>query len=388
MTAAAAPLSHAAALDLAAGEPVFPLAGAEARDLRDHLRSCPDCARRAARMRVDLAAIGRIDPAMSPRLHDRIREIAVTQPRAAPSPFGILVVLALLAVGVVGVSAGIVAMAGPRLLAPTVQAPVLPADPDDQVDWRTDVVALAAHELLIGADGRTFHGIARPVLTSDPGDPTRWTLEATWQEQGREQRLFLTFGSDGTDWWVDEVRVYDGSASPKWATFPAAPAGGWLRTPLGQAFSGDLNLAGTSATGPVRLHLGGLRVAVVPQDNVAEPVGGVRKVLTEDGNPAVDGNPFGRGGSLACSGILELPPQAAEARLQLEGYALSWRWQTATSANTGTSEPMGRAPSSGWITDTAVGSNGELILFVANPANPPGGPLGARATLPAWCPAP
>ena len=101
------------------------------------------------------------------------------------------------------------------------------------------------------------------------------------------------------------------------------PEGDLLRTPLGEAFDGDLNLAGTSATGPVRLHLGGLRVAVRPQDNVAEPIGGVRKVLRENGNPAVDGDPFKPGGPLHCSGILQLPPLAAEARLQLEGYGLS-----------------------------------------------------------------
>ena len=307
MTAAAA-IDHDRALDLAAAAPAFALSGTEARELRDHLRACPDCARRAARMRADLAAIGRLDPAVSPRLHDRIREIAVTQPRSGPSAIGIVLVLALLAVGVVGASIGVGAMWGtrPTAVAPTPALPVLAAD---AVDWRTPVVELAARQLAIDADGRRFLGVARPDLVSDPGDPNRWTLEATWREGGIEQRLFLYFAADDASWWVDQIGVYDGSDSPKWATFTPPADGVWLRTPIGEAFSGDLNVEGTSATGPVRLHLGGLRVAVHPQDNVAEPLGGVRKVLKENGNPAIDGDPFDRGGPLHCSGILPCRPR-------------------------------------------------------------------------------
>ncbi len=66
MSAAAFPIDHGRALDLAAAAPAFPLDAAEARDLRDHLRACPDCARRAARLRADLAAIGRLDPPSRP----------------------------------------------------------------------------------------------------------------------------------------------------------------------------------------------------------------------------------------------------------------------------------------------------------------------------------
>ena len=36
-----------------------------------------------------------------------------------------------------------------------------------------------------------------------------------------------------------------------------------------------------------------------------------RKVLVENGVPAINGDPFGPGGPLHCSGILLLPPQAA-----------------------------------------------------------------------------
>ena len=370
MTTVVPPMGHAAALDLAAAAPAFPLSSAEARDLREHLRDCPDCSRRAARMRTDLAALGRIDPAVSPRLHDRIREIAVTQPRRGPSPLGLIAVLGLLALGVVGASAGIIALASPRPVPVQAAVPVLPTDPDDQIDWRTDVVALAARQFSIEADGRTFRGVTRPSLISDPGDPTRWTFEATWLEQGREQRLFLYFAADDAAWWLDEVRTYDGAAeSPKWATFAQPRPHALMRTALGQAFSGDVTLEGTSATGDVTLHLDGVRVAVSPKDNVTEPIGETRKVLRENGNPAVDGDPFGPGGPLVGSCILQMTPSAAELILQVKGYATSWRWVTRTSESMGESEPLAHAPSSGFISGTAVGSQGELILFVDNPAS-------------------
>ena len=41
--------------------------------------------------------------------------------------------------------------------------------------------------------------------------------------------------------------------------------------------------------------------------------------------------------------------------------------------NTGFAEPRATAPDRGWITDTAVGMSGELIVFVANPDQPFGG---------------
>jgi hypothetical protein len=47
------------------------------------------------------------------------------------------------------------------------------------------------------------------------------------------------------------------------------------------------------------------------------------------------------------------------------------------------SEAQERAPSSGRITGAKVGSSGELIVFVANPASPPPEP---PARLPADCP--
>ncbi len=375
--ATAAPLTHDQALDLAAAAPVFRPTEREAADLRGHLDGCADCNRSVARMRTDLAAIGRVDPPVSPRLHDRIREAAVTAPRTGPGLAGIVIAFVLVAVALIGASIGVGALLGTRVPVAPEPGLTLPVDPNDTVRWHTDTVDLTAHTFWIDANGLRFSGVAKPTLNSDPGDATRWTLEASWMEQGHEQRLNLYFGGDATAWWLAEIRAYDGSdTQPDWAieefrTQQIKPA----IAHLGAVFSGDLDFSGIpSATGPVDIHLSGVRIASHRPDLVND-LPGSRKLAGDAQNP------FNPGGPLHCSGILQLPPQAAEARLLALGYALSWRLERKTGSNTGFSEAAPRAPTTGFISDTAVGSSGELIVFVQDPAAPSGDP----ATLPPDC---
>lgn len=374
MTAAAS-LSHDRAIDLAAAAPAFALSSAESRDLATHLRACADCRRRAARLRSDLAAIGAVDPALSPRLHDRLREVAVTTPRSGPGALGIVLVFVLLAVGVVGVSLGVGALGGDR--AAVAPMAVLPPQPDDVLAWSTEVVELRATSFGIDAGGHHFDVPAGAAVSSDPGNLTSWTLEARWQDGGARQRLNLYFSADATSWWIRQVQVDDGATGDKaeWATWrtPQLP-----HVPLGEAFAGDIDLSTVAATGPVRLQIGGLRIAVRPQDPVTEPIGGQRVRVPENADVRGIGSP------LRCSGILQLPPQAAELRLQSMGYALSWRLETRTSGNTGYSAVMATAPTAGWITDVVGGSQGELIVFVSDPGRPFGDPI----PLPADCTTP
>jgi hypothetical protein len=362
--------SHARALDLVAAAPAFPLSGRDARDLADHLRDCADCSRRAARLRSDLWSLGRVDPAMSPRLHDRLREATVTTPRQGPSALGIVLALVLLATVVVGGSLGVGAFVA-RQGEPTAPDASIALDAADVLDWRTDVVALAAREAWVEQDGLRLVGLPGARIVSDPGDMSYWTLEASWPERGRDQRLTLYFEAGERTWWIDSVRTWDSTAKQgSDATFE----GPLFETPLGQSLDGDLDLTMPGADGPTTVHLGGLRIAVSPASQVNEPALGARITLVENGNPKVNGDPFGLGGPLRCSGILQLTPLAAEARLLTLGYALSWRWETATGANTGYAESRAPAPDRGWITGTAIGTSGELIVFVANPDQPFGGP--------------
>jgi len=374
---------HARALDLVGAAPAFRLDADEARELAAHLRECPVCARTAARMRTDASAIGAIDPAVSPRLHDRLQEVAVSAPRTGPQALGIVLAFVLLAAGVVGASIGVGALVAPRVaVAPST---TLAAEPGDVVAWSTDVAQLRAGSFGIEANGRVFAAPGGADVTSDPGNLEAWTLESRWRDAGVEQAMTLYFAADETHWWVPELWVRDGSVDgpgtkADWVTFKDVVA----RTPLGQPFRGDIDLVATAATGPVKVHLGDVRIAVHPNDPINEPIGGTRKLLVANGVPAINGDPFGPGGPLHCSGILQLPPQAAEARLLTEGYGLSWRWEYKTGTNTGFAEVRNTAPASGWITDTAVGGSGELIVFVSDPNRPTGQPR----DLPADCATP
>jgi hypothetical protein len=367
MTITPAPmqLSHAAALDIAGGAPAFRPSPDEDRALRDHLSGCPACARRVARMRTDLVAIGRVDPPVSPRLHDRIREAAVTAPRTGPSPLGVALVLGLLVLGVLGAAAGV----GAWQSAQRDQPSSLGFNADDVVTWQTDVVTLAAREFWIDANGMRFTGVAPMGVHSDPGDEARWTLEVNWQEHDRLQRFYLYFKSDGSTWWVNGIRAYDGSngVNAKDAEFGSGP---WLKTPLGQAFSGTLDVTGTSDTGPVTIHLGGLRVAVTPHTSVRDPLPGASAgtvTLSE----------------IACSGILGQAPAVVDGKLRALGWAVDWRWQYSTGTNTGQSDVLDTPPTEGYISGIAPGPPGVVVVFVEDPARPMMSPFAQSSRCPA-----
>jgi hypothetical protein len=129
------------------------------------------------------------------------------------------------------------------------QRAVAPADvPAPAFVFETSTVRLEADSIVVGSNGV----VARPTgdvdVNGDPGmHQDSATLELTWFDEGGEQRLFLYFASDGTDWWASEVRTYDGPADDRdWAE---AAVGEWLRTPIGQAYRGDLQLANVAITG-------------------------------------------------------------------------------------------------------------------------------------------
>ena len=199
----------------------------------------------------------------------------------------------------------------------------------------------------------------RSPSSSDPGDATYRTLEATWQEHGVEQRLYLYFGGDATSWWVDEIRIYNGAQQGEWLY----ATGQFFRSPLGTVWRGNLDIEMRDADHvggtPARVHFGGLALASRPFDGVNEPPAGVGVVLgTAD-------RPFGPGGPLHCSGILQMTPAQAEAQLLALGYSLSWRLDRTTGPNTGFAEPTKRAPAGVIIEEPSPGQDGELIVFVA-----------------------
>jgi hypothetical protein len=64
--------------------------------------------------------------------------------------------------------------------------------------------------------------------------------------------------------------------------------------------------------------------------------------------------------------------------------AVRGRVRGGTGPNTGYADLRLRAPATGWISSTALGSAGELIIFVEDPARPMSDPI----AFPADCPPP
>ena len=125
------------------------------------------------------------------------------------------------------------------------------ASPGPAIAWDSGLVRLTAAAMRIGEGDRTFTGAAPDVTVhSSPGSPTvnlddtsnvtHPTLEVSWTEQGVEQKLNLYFAFDETDWWVSELRTYDGYCDSDWIYY----FGPLFKAPLGQAYEGDVRLTG------------------------------------------------------------------------------------------------------------------------------------------------
>lgn len=355
---------HRRWLELAALRPTFSASSADATDLDAHLATCDACSREAAALRTDLAVVARLEvPAPSGDLRARVRAAAIAGDGGRGTwNLATIAAVGLLAAALVGATLGV----GAFLARP--DDPLTRLDANDsalaaiagkRIQWTTEVVQLGADAVTIDANGSKLRADS-PLMkvSSDGGSLTSWSLEVTWFEAGLEQRLNVYFNADRTSWWIEGIQVYDNvGPNPDWASFPRGPH---VRTPLGVAFAGDIDLAGQGRAGPVRLRIDGAVLAVAPQPSFVEPPGGGVALKTD---------PFQPGGPLHCSGILQLSPREAEVALQSFGYRLSWRFQWST-PNAGYAEKVLNAPPIGFISETAIGSDGELIVFVEDPARP------------------
>ncbi len=137
--------------------------------------------------------------------------------------------------------------------------------PTPAVEWETSTVLFTAQAVEIDIDGTVFvPPSASPTLEvqSDPGDAEYTTLEVEWMDEGREMRLFIYFYTDGSRWWSDEIRTYDGQADAEWVEYE----GRFFDRPLGSAFEGSLELFSTTDSGlPATLTLTGLRLLAFRQ---------------------------------------------------------------------------------------------------------------------------
>jgi hypothetical protein len=179
---------------------------------------------------------------------------------------------------------------------PTSEQPAPPPDeartPDEEAgpdpsqgssfDFNTQVgVRLRAEEVTVEANGLTFVPVGDIDLSGDRGNPATddepgyKTLELTWREHDLEMRINLYFASDNDDWWISEIRTYDGNDPGEWITMTGEQA----RTPLGQAYVGDL------VAGPLRLT--GLELeAFIPRSTTCDNSGAPGQIHLELVGPA------------------------------------------------------------------------------------------------------
>ena len=249
------------------------------------------------------------------------------------------------------------------LISPDPSTPGAAASPSpaSAIHWTTPVVDLAADAFSVEANDLVFTTEGtEPHARSDPGGPDYWTLEVEWTEQDLEQRLFMYFGSDGSDWWVDEIRTRDGYDPAEWIY----AYGPFFKTPLGEAYEGDvrIDLVGSGRPGdetnrvPGVLTIQGMRLAPTPR--MLEDIA----ALPPDGGVAVKQNPFRKGGPLQGSGILKLPPAEALERLLEKGYRVAFRLHPYPGDDFDpTVAPEGR------IQEADVDSYGNILLFVMAP---------------------
>jgi hypothetical protein len=132
---------------------------------------------------------------------------------------------------------------------PTDPAPeAVAAERSKKVHWADQGVTLDAREFVIESNGRTFRPKAPTRIsghhdTSTDDPPKRAELEAHWQDQGTFMRLGFELRSDGTDWWIDRLRAYDGTDQPEYLYYGGLEER--TRTPVGQAFEGSLDARAT-----------------------------------------------------------------------------------------------------------------------------------------------
>ena len=118
---------------------------------------------------------------------------------------------------------------------------------DQGFTLETTTVSLRADSIQVINGERSFSPVDARV-ESDPGDPTYTTLEITWTENGAEQRIFMYFASDHLNWWATEIRTYDTrNGEPDW--YEPIATGPFFSTPLGTAFTGDVDLPNLHITG-------------------------------------------------------------------------------------------------------------------------------------------
>jgi hypothetical protein len=167
--------------------------------------------------------------------------------------------------------------------------------------------------------------------------------------------------------------------------------GPFFKTPIGVAWTGDQDITLDGPGGPGRLHLAGATLENQPSNNVGKPVGGpitkpigggiVGPVITQVGS-----SQFDPGGQLHCFGILQMTPQDAQASLRKLGVKVAWRYYTRNDTHV----ELRDEPPAGTVIiadPPFVGSEGQLLIALADSSSPLAKPISFPSDCPASDPA-
>src|SRR3990170_5442216 len=196
-----------------------------------------------------------IFPKLGTNLNSRFKVFKHLNNSQKVSVITLLLLLISLPVGLVMT----LAPKAPRLpyatpITPPTTATPTPVSIKYPITWVTDTVYMKADSFTIRVNDLYFHADEGTVnVRSDPGNPTYTTLEAIWQENGVEMRLFMYFHADNTSWWTSEMRIYNGLNPGDWIYFYNPVP----RTPLGQAYFGNYGFITGSVTSPAEVSFEG-----------------------------------------------------------------------------------------------------------------------------------
>lgn len=279
-------------------------------------------------------------------------------------------VAAAVAVGFLLVHAGVTAAqdtaAGSD--SPSSPAPESRTAADTGVIWDSGSVRFEADAFELRVGDRVFRGIGPAEVRSDPGDEAYRTLEVVWSEQGVEQRMNLYFGADESDWWISEVRTYDGFVDGEWIDYLQVGEmdDRMLSTPRGSSYEGDVQFVGWGRV-PGELLVEGLRLtAFAPGTGPAAHTDcrfAVAPGLAESVRPTDEGQP------LDDAGIEQMSAAEVEAVLRELGVCFEFRYSYPTGpeidgSQEGYSERWCTAPPAGRVEEALYGGDGAIIIFV------------------------
>ena len=277
-------------------------------------------------------------------------------------------------------SATVIALAGTVALTTTATAeqpspgPAGDEGPAPAIVWDSGSVRLEADDFEVRVGDKVFQATGPTEVDSDPGGLDYRTLEIVWQEQGVEQRMNLYFEADEEEWWISEIRTYDGFEEGEWINYIVVGQmwDDMLRTPKRGTYEGDVQFVGWGRV-PGEVLIEGLRLTPFAPGTGPAPFSGckfaVRPKKAGGGEKAGGDRPADKGQPLHKTGFRKMRPQQVEAMLRDLGLCFDFRYSYPTGpwidgGQVGMSERWCTAPPAGKVDDALYGEDGEIIVFV------------------------